>query len=185
VLARTKAAPMNGRRGLLRLWIIVSVLWGTISVALFWPTSEVANHAAYWHLRLFQSGLFRDAELNRAQIAKIFEAHRTLDGEDCRDYTDRSLDNLRSDENSNIMHTVTRKELGYIFCEDAKKTVNAETPHHIELAPVVQILNEGESIGAESLFFLEMALLPPLALFLIGSGLFWAIRGFRPNRRSS
>ena len=173
------------RRGLLRLWIIASVLWGAISVALFWPTSEIANYAAYWHLRLFQSGLFRDAELNRAQIGKIFEAHRTLDGEDCRDYTDRSLDNLRSDENRNIMHTVTRKELGYIFCRDAKKTVDAETPHHIELTPVVQILNEGESIGTESVFFLEVALLPPFALFLLGSGLFWAIRGFRPNRRSS
>jgi len=83
------------------------------------------------------------------------------------------------------MHTVTRKELGYIFCRDAKKTVDAETPHHIELTPVVQILNEGESIGTESVFFLEVALLPPFALFLLGSGLFWAIRGFRPNRRSS
>jgi hypothetical protein len=176
---------MSWRRGFTRLWIVASLLWGTICVALFWPTSEAETYAAYWHLRLFQSGLFRDAELNRAQIGKFFEAHRTLDGEDCRDYTDRSLDTLRSDENQNIMHTVTRKELGYIFCQDAKKTVNAETPHHIELAPVVQILNEGESIGAGSVFFLEIALLPPFALFLIGSGLFWAIRGFRPNRRSS
>jgi hypothetical protein len=176
---------MNWKRGLLRLWILASILWGAISVALFWLTSELANYAAYWHLRLFQSGLFRDAELNRAQIGKILEAHHTLDGEDCRDYTDESLNNLRSDEKRDMMHTVTRKELGYIFCQDAKKTVNTETPHHIALAPVVQILNEGEAIGAESVFFREVALLPPFALFLIGSGLFWAIRGFRPDRRSS
>lgn len=176
---------MNWRRGLLRLWIIASVLWSAISVALFWPTSEVANYAAYWHLRLFQSGLFREAELNRAQIGKIVEAHRTLDGEDCRDYTDRSLDNLRSDQNRNITHVVTKEELGYIFCQDAKNTVDAETPHHIALAHVVQILNEGESMGAESVLFLEVSLLPPFALLLIGSGLFWVVGGFRPTRRSS
>jgi hypothetical protein len=165
---------MSWRRGLIRLWMVISLLWGTISGALLWPTSEVENYAAYWHLRLFQRDLFRDAEGNRAQIDKISDARRTLEGDDCRDYMPQSLDNLPQQ--------LTRKELGYLFCRDAHKTIDAETAYQLTLEPTVTILHDGESIGGDSTLFMEVTFLPPLALFVIGSGLFWAIRGFRPNR---
>jgi hypothetical protein len=177
--ARIKAASMNWSRGFLRLWIVASFLWGAISVVLFWPTSEVADYIAYWHLRLFQIGLFRDAEGSRTQIEKIFEAENILDKDSCRDYTATSLDNLRFDESHHIPHQVTAKELDYIFCSSAQKTLDTRTAYQKTLEPTVQILNTGESIGAESIVFIEVTLLPPFVVLMIGSGLFWVIRGFR------
>ena len=173
-LGLNQTTPMSWRRGLTRLWIVASLLWGAICVALFWPTSEAETYAAYWRLRLFQPSLFRDAEVNRDEIDKISDAHRILEGDDCRDYTSTSLDNLP--------HELTRKELGYLFCQGAHKTLNAETAHQIKLEPVVELLHAEEDIGVESTLFMEVALLPPLVLFVIGSGLFWAIRGFRRDR---
>jgi hypothetical protein len=97
-LGLNQTTPMSWRRGLTRLWIVASFLWGTICVALFWPTSKAETYAAYWRLRLLQPSLFRDAGVNRDQIDKISDAHRTLEGDDCRDYTPTSLDNLRFDQ---------------------------------------------------------------------------------------
>lgn len=169
---------MHWRRGLLRLWIVASFLWGAICIVLFWPTREVGDYTAYWHLRLFQPGLFGDAEGSRIQIEKIFEAENILDKESCRDYTARSLDNLRFDESHGILHTLTWKEMEYLFCDDAQKTLDARTAYQKTLEPTVHILNRGESIGAESMVFIQVTLLPPFAVLMIGTGLFWAIRGF-------
>jgi hypothetical protein len=168
---------MSWRRGLTRLWIVASLLWGTISVALFWPTSEAETYAAYWRLRLFQPSLFRDAKVTRDEIDKISDAHRILEGDDCRGYTPTTPDNLP--------HQLTLKELLAGDCRGAHKTLDAETAYQVKLEPVVEILHAEEDIGAESTLFMEVTLLPPLVLFMIGSGLFWAIRGFRPNRGSS
>jgi hypothetical protein len=167
---------MSWRRGLNRLWIVASLLWGTIC-ALFWPASEVETYAAYWRLRLLQPSLFRDAEVNRDEIDKVFDARRILEGDDCRDYKPTTIDNLT--------HQLTLKELIALECQGAHKTLDAESAYQIKLEPVVQILHDEGAIGAEATFFMEVTLLPPLALFMIGSGLFWAIRGFRPTRRSS
>jgi hypothetical protein len=123
---------------------------------------------------IVSADLFRDAEGNRTQIDKISDARRTLEGDDCRDYTPQSLDNLPQQ--------LTRKELGYLFCRDAHKTIDAETAYQLTLEPTVAILHDGESIGGDSTLFIAVTFLPPLALFVIDSGLFWVIRGFRPNR---
>jgi hypothetical protein len=73
------------------------------------------------------------------------------------------------------------KELDDLSCSVARKTLDAETSYQTKLEPIDQIVQSAQYIGAESILFMEVALLPPFVVLLIGSALFWAAKGFRAN----
>jgi hypothetical protein len=65
------------------------------------------------------------------------------------------------------------------------KKIQGETLEEKQLETIISIIDSLERSSDELILFAEITLFPTLVLFAIGAALFWAIRGFRPHRRSS
>jgi hypothetical protein len=151
---------MNLRRGLFRIWLVMSVIWvAIIGVYVFaWVMDPYVSNTVY----AFQTGSTEPGKFSKySEEARVFLAEA--------EKVDGRMEAINLGTTGAILYTGRNKS------EDDKRKL-AEIAHKAHQQAIYEarflLLRDGGGL----------ALLPPTVLLIIGSALFWAFSGFARQR---
>ena len=154
---------MRVARGMFRLWLVLSCLWiATVAAIEYssWSSSTVQQAATSKDPKAHDPKTSADDDLNSKMTILDQASKGTL--RPLPDLKDASKDSGEAPNNPNWWDS--SEELGSSAIA-VPKAVHASTGA------------TGDSVVTTA----ELALIPPVLIFIVGIGLTWALRGFRPR----
>jgi len=140
---------MNRTMGLLRLWLVGSLLWAVSVGWLTWPGNSPKQYARYWYYRVAHPEILKERRNTEAEWAKQRDAF----------------------SKDQPPHQGTAEELAAL----AQK-LKPESEQLQEFAALEGNLDwHGQRVG-EWVAYMGA---PPAAVLIVGASLLWALRGFR------
>jgi len=178
---------VNWTKGLLRLWVVGTILWVVTFGWIEWPGDAPQTYLRYWYYRVAHPEWFaegwndeyrvRTGEPNReGAIAelKARSARAKMEAEGSNQGTREELYAL-------LNAPPYMNKLGDQELERIAETPVADDPAAARLRSLETDLSWSETRLSRSASY---ALLPPALVFILGASLLWALRGFARTPRS-
>lgn len=182
----------NWSRGLLRLWLVGSLLWAVPVGWLTWPDDAPQEYFRYWYYRIAHSEVLEERRANevaanKQRDAALAEIRARYDGTRVpRVVSDTphqgTLDELEALFLNNGYHygrdkwVITKEEL-----DEANKVLRTQYPQpESEQFQDFTTLEGRLDWNREHIsWWAAYTFAPPIAVLLVGVSLLWALRGFR------
>jgi hypothetical protein len=185
---------MNWTRGLLRLWLVGSLLWAVPVGWLTWTGDAPQDYVRYWYYRVAHPEVLEERRANEAAATKqrdaaLAEIRARYDGTrvprvDVGPHVG-TRDELRALSLNVIGHygrdewIITKEEL-----DEAERVIRTEfaQPESEQLQEFTTLEGRLGWNGERASWWAAYTFAPPIAVLIIGASLLWAVRGFRQTR---
>jgi hypothetical protein len=183
---------INWTRGLLRLWLLGSLLWAVPVGWLTWPGDAPQDYVRYWYYLVAHPEVREERRDNEAAAAKqrdtaLAAVRGRYDGtrkpfvapDPPREGTRDELDALLFNK---LYHygrekwVITKEEL-----DEAEKVLRdlPPQPESEQLQEFTELEGRLDWNEERVRWWAAYTLAPPIAVLIVGASLLWALRGFR------
>jgi hypothetical protein len=160
---RASRVQLNWTRGLLRLWLVASLLWAVPVGWLTWPGDAPQDYARYWYYRVAHREVLEERAANEAATAEQ------------RDAAWAEID-ARYDGRP---HALTSDELQEVL----DRITSTARPESEQLQKFTTLERDLSWDGEHACWWAACTFVPPIAVLIVGSSLLWALRGFRQTQQ--
>jgi hypothetical protein len=180
-------------RGLLRLWLIASLLWAVPIGWLTWPGDAPQEYVRYWYDRVAHSEVLEERSANEAAATKqrdaaLAEVRARYDGTrvprvvaPVRSHVG-TIEDLGARELNILYHygrdqwEITNEEL-----DETDRVIRTEfpQPESEQLQEFTTLEGRLDWNGERASWWAAYTFAPPIAVLIIGASVLWAFRGFR------